>query len=722
MSTATWDPAVRRVTEDLIDSHKLDRESMERLVKSARRTLSRCASPQATGPHSEAHLVVGEIQSGKTLAFTTLLALARDNGFRLVIVLAGTKTNLLDQTIERLKADLLAGTGALNPWRVWDSPGTAQAADIGRVLLTPYNPGAKVDGSQTAVLFVLKHGRRLKSLHDALSAIGPAVLGDAPTLVIDDEADQASLNRSHDEGERSAIYGSIADLRALLPRHDFMMYTATPQGPLLVELADELSPETVTVLESGPGYVGVSELFGEASEGYLRPIPESEIELAVEEDSPPPSLRAAIATYLLALVIAQERRHPRPLSMLVHPAARRDLHRQYAGWAKAIRTDLVARLEADPDDAGFAEALREDFQGPYEDLATTVEGIPPLAELAELIPPYAQQVEIREVNAGSEPIDNWGDFPGWILVGGNKLERGFTIQNLAITYMPRGPGGRTVDTIQQRGRFFGYRNTYLDLCRGWFSAEIAKSYEENIGHEDALRKALTLVDQSGQPLRSWRRELLLSPSLRPTRAEVVSLENTRYTLAGREGWFKQSRLFSLPAAAGNRALLQQLLDRYRGAAEPEGLDPRQGQKRHATAEAPLRHLYEVLAEWEATGEDAERLLGVSLVVDRMLDDDPRARCRVTFMDGLSTLEDENARRRRTREQSQGPARTVELFQGENPESGYPGDRAIRDEELVRVQLHLVDLYEREEDDPWAEAVPALAVHLPGDTPTLILQD
>jgi hypothetical protein len=721
MSGESWSPVVGRVTEDLIDSHKLDRESMERMVDSARRTLSRCAPPQSDGSAGHAHLVVGEIQSGKTLAFTTLMALARDNRFRLVIVLAGTKTNLLDQTITRLKDDLLAGTGALNPWRVWDSPDVSDAAEISRVLLAPSNPRARVDGSQTAVLFVLKHGQRLKNLRLALTAIGASTLAGVPTLVIDDEADQAGLNRAWDEGERSAIYGSIADLRATLPRHDFMMYTATPQAPLLVELEDELSPETVTVLESGPGYVGVSELFGDASDDYLRPIPDSEIEAAIEADSPPPSLRTAIATYLLALVIAQERRRPRPLSMLIHPAVSRHEHHRYATWAEEIRRDLIAKLEADPCDVSFAETLEEDFRAPYEDLATTVDGLAELADLAELIPPYAQQVAIREVNAGSDPIEAWGDFPGWILVGGNKLERGFTIENLAITYMPRGPGSFTVDTIQQRGRFFGYRNTYLDLCRGWFSADIADIYRANIGHEEPLRKALTLVDQSGQPLRSWRRELLLSPSLRPTRGEVVSLETTRYALTSRDGWFRQSRLFDRDAAAANAPLAQRLFDRYRGEAEPEELD-RRSDRRHQTAEAPLQSLYEVLAEWEAVGEDVERMLGISLAIGQLLGAAPRAACRITFMDGVAGLDDVQARRRRQRQQSQGPAKTVQIFQGEDPGSGYPGDSAIRDDDLVRLQLHLLDLYERGSEVPWAEGVPALAVHLPGDPSSLILQD
>lgn len=719
MTAEGWTPEVGRQTEDLLESQELEQDSKERLLASCRRTLSRCGSPQGDGGHRGSHLVVGEIQSGKTLAFTTLMALARDNGFRLIVVIAGTKTNLLEQTVERLNDDLLKGTGGLNPWRVWTTPDPSVAPDIAKVLGKRRNAAAKIDGSQTVVLFVLKHGVQMKKLRDTLEAVGEPVLRGAPALVIDDEADQASLNLLHEEGEVSPIHGSISAVRAALPRHDLMMYTATPQGPLLVQLGDELSPGTVTVLESGPDYVGGSELFVEPANRYLERIPNREVEAALEPDAPPPpSLRQAIATFLLALVIAQERRRPRPLSMLVHPAAARDLHDRYALWSKRILEDLEGRLE-DPEDVIFAETLKEDFERPYEDLAQTVKQVPPLDELAELIPAYAQQVEVRVVNAGSKPIEDWKEFPGWIVVGGNKLERGFTIANLAVTYMPRGPGGRTADTIQQRARFFGYKRPYLDICRGWFTADIADIYARYVGHEDALQAALRLVDQSGRPLRSWRRELLLSPSLQPTRRRVVSLDVDRYTLTGRDGWFRQSRLFDREAARANAALAERLFERYRAGAAPERLDPRQA-RRHQTAEASLESLYEALAEWEAVSEDYERLLGLSLVLAQMLEENPRAKCRLVFMDGVSSLGDREGRRRRRRQQSEGPVKTVEIFQGEDPANRYPGDRGIRDSGLVTVQLHLLDLHDRD-DSLWAEGVPAVAVHVPGDAPGLILQ-
>lgn len=724
MTQGGWEPKIGPLTERLIANQSIDDESKKRLVASAARTLGRCGSPESSDDHSGALLVVGEVQSGKTLAFTTLMGLGGDNGFRLIIVVAGTKTNLLKQTVERLKSDLLDGEGGINPWRDWTNPTPAVADDIRGLLSKPRDPAAKIDGSQTAVCFVLKHGGRLKDLRKTLEAIGEPTLRRAPTMIIDDEADQASLNLKRRQGERSAVNSAITEVRSALPRHDFLMYTATPQGPLLVALEDELSPETVTVLESGPDYVGGAELFGARREAYVREIPATELEAALEPESPssppPLSLREAVATFLLALVIAQERGEPRPLSMLIHPASTQDLHHQYANWAKSIRDDLLSRL-ADPQDILFQETVKAELLRPYEDLATTVHKLPALRELAERIVPYAQQAQVREVNQAVKSDEvtggTWNNAPGWVLVGGNKLERGFTIKNLAITYMPRGPGVRNADTIQQRGRFFGYKRAYLDLCRGWFTADVAKIYTDYVEHEQAMHDALRPIDEASQPLRTWRRKLVLSPSLRPTRKQVMTLRTTRQAISAKDGWFGQEHLFDRGAKAVNVPLVERLLSSFRANARADSLDPR---KQHRSALVPLKAIHELLAEWGAIKQDADRLLGVSLLVGRLLEENVTSDCRLVFMDGIESLEGK-LRRRRARKQLKDSTMTVNIFQGRARRGGYPGDRAICDPELVTLQLHVLDLEERD-GKPWGEGIPAIAVHLPREATTLVLQD
>lgn len=717
----TWQPQAGARVEELLARQPLNDDGKERLQASAARTLGRCGDPQVAEDNRGTHLVVGEVQSGKTLAFTTLMALARDNGFRLVIVVAGTKTNLLEQTVERLTDDLLDGNGGLNPWRTWVNPGAGAAEQIRDVIGKPGDPAAPIDGSQAAVCFVLKHGSRLGNLKQALESIEDSVLRQAPALIIDDEADQASPNLEHEAGDRSPIYRAITDLRAALPRCDFLMYTATPQAPLLVELEDELSPQTVTLLESGPDYVGGADLFVDSYDDYVQLIPSGELTAALEPEgpspAPPASLRTAIATFLLSLVIAQQRQRPQPLSMLIHPAAARELHHQYATWARLIRDDLAGKL-ADPGDVLFAEALEAELREPYEDLVKTVDGIEPLEVLAAMVPAYAGQVEIREVNAGSEPIEGWGTAPGWILVGGNKLERGFTVQNLATTYMPRGSGVGNADTIQQRGRFFGYKRNYLDICRGWFNSEIARDFADYVEHEESLRAALKLVDDNELPLSSWRRELLLSPQLRPTRSRVISLPTTRQAITSKDGWFGQAHVFDDAATAASRSIAEELIAEFRASAADDSRDPR---SEHQSAHVPLARVHELLAGWGAIGPDVDRLLGIGLLLGKALDEEAASECLLVFMDGVESLTGTQGRRRRTREQREGPTKTVNIFQGSDPGTGYPGDRNIFEPDLVTLQLHVLNLFERD-DSLVAEGVPVIAVHLPQAVTTLILQD
>ena len=104
--------------------------SQERVLNETSEILKKCLSPgleegRRTG------LVIGYVQSGKTLSFTTLAAMARDNGYQLVIVLAGTTTNLVDQSADRLKTDL--NIGRTRDWRLIRQPREDILADYQRL-------------------------------------------------------------------------------------------------------------------------------------------------------------------------------------------------------------------------------------------------------------------------------------------------------------------------------------------------------------------------------------------------------------------------------------------------------------------------------------------------------------------------------------------------------------------------------------------------------------
>lgn len=193
----------------------------ESVLQEAQRILGRCLPPNEAGI-SETGLVVGYVQSGKTLSFETVIALARDNGYGLVIVLAGTKNNLLDQSEERLKKDFGIDDGDEN-WYHLHNPTTSQKSQIeSRVSAWQKKPTKK-----SVLITVLKHGGHLEKLAKVLGSLS---LDKVPSLIIDDESDQASLNtkaarikaRLAAVTDVSTTYKSILMLRAVLPHHSYL--------------------------------------------------------------------------------------------------------------------------------------------------------------------------------------------------------------------------------------------------------------------------------------------------------------------------------------------------------------------------------------------------------------------------------------------------------------------------------------------------------------------
>jgi hypothetical protein len=109
-------------TRDLISRlKKLDSDERDNLINETTEILCQCVNPVNT-VGSTTGIAVGYVQSGKTMSFTTLTALAIDNGFRIIIYFAGIKVNLLEQTTKRLKKDLLTDSENRNFFKVYQSP------------------------------------------------------------------------------------------------------------------------------------------------------------------------------------------------------------------------------------------------------------------------------------------------------------------------------------------------------------------------------------------------------------------------------------------------------------------------------------------------------------------------------------------------------------------------------------------------------------------------
>src|SRR5690606_5341635 len=127
---------------------------------------------------------------------------------------------------------------------------------------------------------------------------------------------------------------------------------------------------------------------------------------------------------------------------------------------------------------------------------------------------------IMEVNTRGRqrtPQIEWRNEYGWILIGGQAMDRGFTVKGLTVTYMPRGIGVGAADTLQQRARFFGYKRDYLGYCRIYLESDALAAFEAYVAHEEEMRAELQTVRDSGIALTDWKRRFVLSPDLSPCR-------------------------------------------------------------------------------------------------------------------------------------------------------------------------------------------------------------
>lgn len=363
------------------------------LVQEAMRILGRCLPP--TEPFgSETGLVVGYVQSGKTMSFETVISLAKDNGYGLVIVFAGTKTNLQQQSEERLIKDLEIGEEEY--WSHFSTSQNIQPEQVkGKLASWIKDPTRK----KSIIITVLKQAVHLQNLHTLLKKLP---LKNIPALIIDDESDQASLNtlaakiRNGKESltAKSTIYEWICNVRKVLPHHSYLQYTATPQALLLIAQADLLNPSFAEIVTPGSAYTGGISFFKGNNE-LLENIPPIEVPTKDNDvRTIPQSLLSAFKYFVLVcgehaltktlLAEKGEKIKDRNRSMMVHPAMQTSSHKQYKKWMddalKALR-----RFVNDNIKKGNIKFVESYFLNEYKSLCTTYAEIKALPELIKSI-------------------------------------------------------------------------------------------------------------------------------------------------------------------------------------------------------------------------------------------------------------------------------------------------------------------------------------------------
>ncbi len=492
-------------------SRNLDSLVRERIWNSVDEILSQ--GPIADeGNIGNTGLALGYVQSGKTTAITALIAKAADSGYKIIITFLGSTNLLLSQNANRIETALGIGENGERrdyQWFAMQNPsGTASAKELADF----------ISKERTILISVLKHAGRIEALSEVLTKAGVA---NVPTLIIDDEADQASLNTEILDDTESKTYSSISALRKVQPKHLYVQFTATPYAPLLLHPSDHLAPNFVTFLHPGKGYTGGREFFVDYADTVIRPIPmlDEQPSKGLPTDLPK-SLISALANFIVGsgILITKDLANA-PISMLVHSTQKNDVQSRYHHLIERQLRRWREQFEQVSSLSDLPEVFREEQKNLISAGAQELPEVQMLNAIKRVI--MESKTWLLNSTTSIKQI-NWNVTPIHILVGGNKLDRGFTVEGLTVTYMNRPPSDQ-VDTLEQRARAFGYRGELLPYCQFFATPRTLKLLREIVFTEYDLRAKLQDWLTSGETVDSWSKQvgLMLPSGMKPSRTNVL---------------------------------------------------------------------------------------------------------------------------------------------------------------------------------------------------------
>lgn len=526
-------PKIKEKTINLVETLDVDDESKNNLISEAQDILSHCIFPGTNDFIT--NIAVGYVQSGKTMSFTVLTTLAADNGFRAVIYLTGTKTNLQDQTFKRLRKDLLKIENSNDFFHIYKD-GQTTAADVKDYL---------IDDDYTLLFPILKHYKHISDLAKVFNNSEiKNMLSKKAVLIIDDEADQSSFNtyakrnsgkEDWEEDEYSRTYSSINELKKALPCHSYVQYTATPQAAFLIDNNDILSPKYHTVLTEGKGYTGGKFFFKDPENKYVVEIPEEEVYHATRNplSDRPASFEKALMQFLVSVaVVVRIQKRMKFLSMMIHIDGRQDSNEKFKKWTDDIISEWSNMFRTSPNDIS-RPAFDTKVKEAYDEITKYVKDKPSFEDVMAIMPKVIRSRATYLIQGNTDNEIDWEDgTEAHILVGADMLNRGFTVEHLSMTYMPRTPKGKsTADTIEQRCRFFGYKLKYSDVIRIYLPKKSIEEFNAYVDHEEILRSNLRQC-RTLKEFAKAKKVMALNPILKPTRTNILSTKLIQNKMVG----------------------------------------------------------------------------------------------------------------------------------------------------------------------------------------------
>lgn len=472
-------------------------DEVEEIRVAADEVARQWVDPVSGGTEEVNGLIYGMIQSGKTGVLTVTGAIAADEGYRTILILTSDIKPLYEQTLGRIR-EAFPGMDIIGKGDIKD-----QASFIQRIR------------GGTCAIVMTKNVHQLGTLIENFKHGNVRRLS---CLIIDDEADQASLNTrtKKDDGTRSAINRKIQHLRRFFQKNTYVQVTATPQSLFLQIPGHEFRPKFTVLSHPGAAYVGGEDFFGDGSV-LVREFPLADISKLTSGAQPTPrletpkSLLEALDTFMIGATHKRVLDAEQNCAFLCHVSTRTADHKHIERLLRRYQLDLAKGIKARK--AALIGRLRLAF----DDLLSTYSGLknPGFDALLEAMDFFTPGITVKLVN-GQTDEDVAVRSPYNLFVGGNKLGRGVTIRNLLVSYYGRNPKRPQADTVLQHARMYGYRRSDIGLLRLFLPSELHTVFRAIHKMERDLRE---LIEHS--PSEEFR-GVYIEGTLKPTRANVLA--------------------------------------------------------------------------------------------------------------------------------------------------------------------------------------------------------
>ncbi|MBO4638622.1 MAG: hypothetical protein J5710_02590 [Treponema sp.] len=519
------------------DNKDLTDEAVDSIISNAADVLNHCPNPIDKGEIKKTGLMIGKVQSGKTSNFISVLALAFDNGYNIGIVIGGNTTELLNQNTERIRSSFNVNKEYLVVLNSKENEQLINSNDV-RDFLT---------NGQKVIIVCLKspQEKNKKHMSEVLQIFDDQFLSNQTTLIIDDEGDQATLNSFSNSKKvsdtqltkrLSSTYRVAIEFKNKIKRHCFLSVTATPQANILIKTDDILSPDFCCLIPPGKGYCGLAVFHGQEQKKYIKEIPDNEDSLIDADSGIPDSFKQALAAFFVSNAIRRSRGDDKTHSMLIHPSVKKFDHEYVAKKVNKLVKNWKEIVLYGKTDLSYQKGLKPQLLKAYkmyEDDGLKLLSFEELEDqILECIRKSSKALIFNSDNSNAKKDAE--NFNTRIYLGGTILDRGITIDGLAITYIiRRAKGTANVDNTEQRARWFGYKSKYIDICRVWATKAIIDDFSAIAESDEDMWASISRHIASGKSFKEMARLFILqndaSHKLRLTRPSVAKTEEVSWT-------------------------------------------------------------------------------------------------------------------------------------------------------------------------------------------------